>query len=75
VLTDFLRIVLEIINCILSSGLQRNPELVYSVLHKQDAFAGLRQQQRLAELLDNVQVGVSLVWWCTWGSAVAGFAG
>jgi hypothetical protein len=57
VLTDFLRIVLEIINCVLCSGLQRNPELVYSVLHKQEAFRGLRQQQRLAELLDNVQGG------------------
>jgi hypothetical protein len=35
VLAGFLRIVLEVINTILAVGLQRNPELVYAVLHKQ----------------------------------------
>lgn len=35
VLAGFLRIVLEVINTVLAAGLQRNPELVYAVLHKQ----------------------------------------
>ena len=55
-LADFLRIMLEIINCILATGLARNPELVYALLHKQEMFAALRQQPRLVELVDNIQV-------------------
>lgn len=35
---DFLRIVLEIINCIITQGLRKNPELVYALLHRQDVF-------------------------------------
>lgn len=35
---DFLRIVLEIINCIITQGLRNNPELVYALLHRQDVF-------------------------------------
>jgi hypothetical protein len=58
VLTDFLRIMLEIINCILATGLPRNPELVYALLHKQEMFAALRRQPRLMELVDNIQVGI-----------------
>ncbi len=56
VLSDFLRIVLEIINAILQVGLQRNPELVYALLHKQDAFTPLKAHPRLTELVDNIQV-------------------
>lgn len=39
---DFLRIVLEILNCMISKGLQQNPELVYTLLHRQDVFQGLQ---------------------------------
>lgn len=39
---DFLRIVLEIMNCIIVRGLKRNPELVYALLHRQDAFTHLQ---------------------------------
>eukprot|EP00877_Chromochloris_zofingiensis_P015055 jgi/Chrzof1/9803/Cz04g16070.t1 len=56
VLADFLRIVLEVINCILYAGVQRNPEVVYAVLHKQEVFAALRHHPRLTELVDNIQV-------------------
>ena len=35
---DFLRIVLEILNCIIVRGLHKNPELVYALLHRQDVF-------------------------------------
>lgn len=39
---DFLRIVLEILNCMIAKGLRQNPELVYTLLHRQDVFAGLQ---------------------------------
>lgn len=62
VLHEFLRILLEVINCILSLNLTRNPELVYALLHKQDIFTQLRGQQGLAEPVENLQVtGTDLV--------------
>ena len=38
VYADFLRIVLEILNCILVTNLPANPELVYAMLHQQEIF-------------------------------------
>ena len=38
VYADFLRIVLEILNCILATNLLANPELVYAMLHQQEIF-------------------------------------
>ncbi|GBG00571.1 hypothetical protein Rsub_13274 [Raphidocelis subcapitata] len=58
VLAGFLRIVLEVINTILAVGLQRNPDLVYAVLHKQDMLLALRSHPRLRELVDNIAVVV-----------------
>eukprot|EP00887_Chlorella_sp_A99_P007913 scaffold12.g7913.t1 len=52
---DFLRIVLEIINSILTSALPANPELVYTLLHRQEVFAPFRHHPRYAELMENVQ--------------------
>lgn len=51
---DFLRIVLEIINSILISSLPRNPELVYTLLHRQEVFAPFVHHPRYAELMDNI---------------------
>ncbi len=42
VYADFLRIVLEILNCILTTRLAENPELVYALLHRQEVFAPFR---------------------------------
>lgn len=39
---DFLRIVLEILNCMIAKGLRQNPELVYTMLHRQEVFASLQ---------------------------------
>jgi len=36
VYADFLRIVLEILNCIIVTNLSANPELVYAMLHQQE---------------------------------------
>ncbi|KAL9237650.1 hypothetical protein vseg_012172 [Gypsophila vaccaria] len=52
--TDFLRIVLEIINAILSYALPRNPELVYAVMHRQEVFQPYRNHSRFNELLENI---------------------
>jgi hypothetical protein len=57
VLGDFMRILLEVINCILSLNLGRNPELVYALLHRQEVFEQLRPQPGFAELVENLQVG------------------
>ena len=38
VYADFLRIVLEILNCIIATNLPANPELVYAMLHQQEVF-------------------------------------
>ncbi|KAL4432564.1 hypothetical protein ABPG77_000501 [Micractinium sp. CCAP 211/92] len=51
---DFLRIVLEIINSILTSSLARNPELVYTLLHRQEVFAPFVHHPRYAELMENI---------------------
>nr|CAB3474419.1 unnamed protein product [Digitaria exilis] len=52
--TDFLRIVLEIINAILTYALPRNPEIVYAVLHRQEVFEPFKNHPRFNELLENI---------------------
>eukprot|EP00850_Spirogloea_muscicola_P003308 SM000013S26477 [mRNA] locus=s13:636106:642291:+ [translate_table: standard] len=52
--TDFLRIVLEIINAILTYALPRNPEVVYALLHRQELFQPFRNHPRFYELLENI---------------------
>ncbi len=52
--TDFLRIVLEVINAVLAGNLSANPELVYALLHRTEVFAPLRAHPRCTELLDNI---------------------
>ena len=39
---DFLRIVLEVLNCIIITNLPQNPELVYALLHRQEVFMPFR---------------------------------
>ncbi|EFJ31142.1 hypothetical protein SELMODRAFT_87955 [Selaginella moellendorffii] len=52
--TDFLRIVLEIINAILTYALPRNPEVVYALLHRQELFQPFKEHPRFYELLENI---------------------
>ena len=52
--TDFLRIVLEVINAVLAGNLAANPELVYALLHRSEVFVPMRAHPRCAELLDNI---------------------
>eukprot|EP00271_Cylindrocystis_brebissonii_P005392 TRINITY_DN17402_c0_g1_i1.p1 TRINITY_DN17402_c0_g1~~TRINITY_DN17402_c0_g1_i1.p1 ORF type:complete len:727 (+),score=106.70 TRINITY_DN17402_c0_g1_i1:575-2755(+) len=52
--TDFLRIVLEILNAILTYALPRNPEVVYALLHRQEIFVPFRHHERFYELLENI---------------------
>ncbi|XP_042518039.1 dymeclin-like [Macadamia integrifolia] len=52
--TDFLRIVLEILNAILSYALPRNPEVVYAILQRQEVFQPYKNHPRFNELLENI---------------------
>ncbi|CAH9087956.1 unnamed protein product [Cuscuta europaea] len=52
--TDFMRIVLEIMNAILTYALPRNPEVVYAILHRQELFYPFKSHPRFNELLDNL---------------------
>ncbi|XP_038970237.1 dymeclin [Phoenix dactylifera] len=52
--TDFLRIVLEILNAILTYALPRNPEVVYAILHRQEVFQPFKDHPRFNELLENI---------------------
>ncbi|KAM7485293.1 hypothetical protein LguiA_001302 [Lonicera macranthoides] len=52
--TDFLRIVLEILNAILTYGLPQNPEVVYAIMHRQEVFKPFKNHPRFSELLENI---------------------
>ncbi|KAL1543304.1 dymeclin-like [Salvia divinorum] len=52
--TDFLRIVLEILNATLTYALPRNPEVVYAIMHRQEVFLPFKNHPRLFELLENI---------------------
>ncbi|KAJ1423853.1 Dyggve-Melchior-Clausen syndrome protein [Sesbania bispinosa] len=52
--TDFLRLVLEIINAILTYALPRNPEVVYAIMHRQEVFQPYKNHPRFSELLENI---------------------
>ncbi|XP_051129403.1 uncharacterized protein LOC127250263 isoform X2 [Andrographis paniculata] len=51
---DFLRLVLEILNAILTYALPRNPEVVYAILHRQEVFLPFKGHPRFCELLNNI---------------------
>ncbi|XP_050218594.1 uncharacterized protein LOC126669224 [Mercurialis annua] len=52
--TDFLRIVLEILNAILTYALPRNPEVVYAIMHRQEVFQPFKNHPRFSELIENI---------------------
>ncbi|KGN56942.1 dymeclin [Cucumis sativus] len=52
--TDFLRLVLEILNAILSYALPRNPEFIYALMHRQEVFQPFKNHPRFNELLENI---------------------
>ncbi|XWS13717.1 hypothetical protein CRYUN_Cryun36dG0061800 [Craigia yunnanensis] len=51
--TDFLRIVLEILNAILTYALPQNPEVVYAIMHRQEVFQPFKSHPHFTELLEN----------------------
>ncbi|KAH0458107.1 hypothetical protein IEQ34_013422 [Dendrobium chrysotoxum] len=51
---EFLRIVLEILNAILTYALPQNPEVVYAIMHRQEVFQPFKSHPRFHELLENV---------------------
>lgn len=55
-LSDFLRILLEVMNGIITSNLLGNPELVYAILHRQDTLEALEQIPQFADVMQNIKV-------------------
>ena len=57
---DFLRALLDVLDTLLYRTLPRNPELVYSLLHRQELIANLAAEPDWARALRNVQIVVAL---------------
>ncbi|ESQ36507.1 hypothetical protein EUTSA_v10006925mg [Eutrema salsugineum] len=54
IFTDFLRLVLDILNAILTYALPRNPEVVYAIMHRQEVFQPFKNHPRFHELVENI---------------------
>ncbi|MCO5571541.1 hypothetical protein L7F22_025284 [Adiantum nelumboides] len=52
--TDFLRLVFEIINAILTYALPHNPEVVYALLHRQELFKPFEDHPLFSDLVKNI---------------------
>ncbi|KAG0098123.1 hypothetical protein BGZ93_001097 [Podila epicladia] len=55
---DMVTLVLEIINSTLTHKLKANPQLVYSLLHKQEMFAYFRNDIKFKDLIHNIEQAV-----------------
>ncbi|KAF9923922.1 hypothetical protein FBU30_006038, partial [Linnemannia zychae] len=56
---DMVTLVLEIINSTLTHKLKANPQLVYSLLHKQEMFAFFRNDPKFKDLIQNIEQAVN----------------
>ncbi|KAF9912642.1 hypothetical protein EC991_010068 [Linnemannia zychae] len=56
---DMVTLVLEIINSTLTHKLKANPQLVYSLLHKQEMFAYFRNDVKFKDLIQNIEQAVN----------------
>ncbi|KAH7042321.1 Dyggve-Melchior-Clausen syndrome protein-domain-containing protein, partial [Linnemannia elongata] len=56
---DMVTLVLEIINSTLTHKLKANPQLVYSLLHKQEMFAYFRNDLKFKDLIENIEQAVN----------------
>ncbi|KAI5064179.1 hypothetical protein GOP47_0020849 [Adiantum capillus-veneris] len=52
--TDFLRLVFEIFNAILTYALPHNPEVVYALLHRQELFKPFQDHPLFTDLVENI---------------------
>lgn len=55
-LSDFLRILMEVTNGIITTNLPSNPELVYAVLHRQQVLDTLSAFPQFGDVLENLKV-------------------
>ncbi|ORZ16712.1 Dymeclin [Lobosporangium transversale] len=56
---DMVTLVLEIINSTLTHKLKANPQLVYSLLHKQEMFTYFRNDLKFKDLIYNIEQAVN----------------
>ncbi|XP_071824894.1 dymeclin-like isoform X2 [Apostichopus japonicus] len=54
VLEEVVRMVLEIINSCLSNTLAHNPHFVYTLLYKQELFAGFKTHPKFQDIIQNI---------------------
>ncbi|KAG0365430.1 hypothetical protein BGZ54_006541, partial [Gamsiella multidivaricata] len=57
---DMVVLVLEIINSTLTHKLKTNPQLVYSLLHKQEMFAYFRNDLKFKDLIQNIEQAANI---------------
>lgn len=55
VLEEVLRMVLEILNCSLTTQLSHNPNLVYALLYKREIFEPFRSQPAFQDVVQNIE--------------------
>ncbi|CAH8470298.1 unnamed protein product [Schistosoma turkestanicum] len=55
-LEEVIRMLLEIINSILTHTMVSNPDLIYSLLYKKDSFAPLRSHPSFQNVLQNIDI-------------------
>ncbi|XP_071442819.1 dymeclin isoform X2 [Hetaerina americana] len=55
VLEEVLRMVLEILNCSLTTQLPHNPNLVYALLYKREIFEPFRNQPAFQDVIQNIE--------------------
>ncbi|CAH8428962.1 unnamed protein product [Schistosoma rodhaini] len=55
-LEEVIRMLLEIINSILTHTMVSNPDLIYSLLYKRDSFASLRSHPSFQNVLQNIDI-------------------
>ncbi|CAH8455584.1 unnamed protein product [Heterobilharzia americana] len=55
-LEEVIRMLLEIINSILTHTMVSNPDLIYSLLYKKDSFAPLRSHPAFQSVLQNIDI-------------------
>jgi len=51
---DIVRLLLEIINSVLSNTLQHNSQLIYALLHKKDMFEAYKNDVKFGGLIENI---------------------
>ncbi|TPX64028.1 hypothetical protein SpCBS45565_g06202 [Spizellomyces sp. 'palustris'] len=56
---DLVAVLLEMINSVVTYSIKHNPELVYALLHKREAFVQFKLHPRFGDLVENIDTVIS----------------